>query len=81
MRMFVAGQEALLASEFAELALGIDVELFAGVIGETAQARRVRLSVAREVLAELAAQAPEDAKFARVLMGRSARRTSTRRAA
>jgi hypothetical protein len=81
MRTFVAGQEAAEASESAELVLGIDVELFTGVPGETALDRRVRLSVAREVLTELSEDAPEDARFIRSLMRRSSGRLSERRAA
>jgi hypothetical protein len=64
------------------LVLGIDVELFAGVVGESPDSRRVRLAVAREIFAELSEQAPEDARFARALMSRSTRRhLSERRAA
>ncbi|MEV6167573.1 hypothetical protein AB0L99_05005 [Streptomyces sp. NPDC051954] len=54
MRTFVAGQEAHGDSEFAELALGIDVELFRGPLGrETAKERRARKDVAREILRDL----------------------------
>ncbi|GGO86699.1 hypothetical protein [Wenjunlia tyrosinilytica] len=71
----VAGQEAITASEFVELAfgldeapLGVDRELFAGVLGESEQERAARLDVAREVLAELRASHPRDAAFAEALM-------------
>lgn len=53
MRAFVAGHEAVSARDFAELSLGLDVELFAGSPGESRPERRVRLAVAREALAEL----------------------------
>jgi len=71
MKLIVAGQEAATASEFAELALGIDVELFAGSLGESAISRRARLAVAREVLRDLG---PEQAKYAKALMRTAARR-------
>ena len=71
MKLIVAGQEATTASEFAELALGIDVELFAGTFGESALSRRARLAVANEVLRDLA---PESAKYAKALMRTAARR-------
>lgn len=54
MRTYVAGQEAHSDSEFAELALGIDVDLFRGPLKpETAKERRARKDVAREVLRDL----------------------------
>lgn len=54
MRTFVAGQEAYGDSEFAELALGIDIELFRGPLeSETAKERRARKDVAREILRDL----------------------------
>ncbi|MGW0424453.1 hypothetical protein [Streptomyces sp. NPDC003015] len=58
MRTFVAGQEARGDLEFAELALGIDVDLFRGPLEfETAKERRAREDAARDVLADLRAQA------------------------
>ncbi|MFC8450605.1 hypothetical protein [Kitasatospora sp. NPDC057223] len=80
MKLIVAGQEAATASEFAELALGIDVELFAGIVGEDDLDRRTRLAVATEVLRDLA---PEAARYARALMRNAAerRRVLTWRAA
>jgi hypothetical protein len=54
MRTFVAGQEAYGDVEFAELALGIDVDLFRGPLKpETADERRAREDAARDVLADL----------------------------
>ena len=80
MKLIVAGQEAATASEFAELALGIDVELFAGTVGEDDLDRRTRLAVATEVLRDLA---PEAARYAKALMRNAAerRRVLTWRAA
>ncbi|RAJ42822.1 hypothetical protein K353_02499 [Kitasatospora sp. SolWspMP-SS2h] len=73
MRLIVAGQEAVTASEFAELAFGIDVELFTGADDETAADTVVRLDVARDVLRDLA---PEPARYASALM-RTAERNRT----
>ncbi|MEU6325859.1 hypothetical protein ABZ851_00955 [Streptomyces sp. NPDC047049] len=55
MRTFVAGQEATDEAEFVELALGIDIDLFRGPLEkeETAEERRARRDVAREVLRDL----------------------------
>jgi hypothetical protein len=54
MRTYVAGQEAHGDLEFAELALGIDVELFRGPLKpETVKERRARKDVAREILRDL----------------------------
>ncbi len=54
MRTFVAGQEAFGDSEFAELALGIDVDLFRGPLEfETDDERTAREDAARDVLADL----------------------------
>ncbi len=80
MKLIVAGQEAATAFEFAELALGIDVELFAGIVGEGDLDRRTRLAVATEVLRDLA---PEAARYAKALMRNAAerRRVLTWRAA
>ncbi|MEV7020915.1 hypothetical protein [Kitasatospora sp. NPDC093558] len=64
MKSIVAGQHALGAEEFAELALGVDEELFAGVPGESVVERRARLDVAYEVLADLRREDPELAAFA-----------------
>ncbi|WP_329600306.1 hypothetical protein OIE43_19755 [Streptomyces pseudovenezuelae] len=54
MRTFVAGQEAYGELEFAELALGIDVDLFRGPLEfETDGERAAREDAARDVLADL----------------------------
>ncbi|GLW68449.1 hypothetical protein Kpho02_07480 [Kitasatospora phosalacinea] len=64
----MAGQVAADSQEFAELALGVDEELFAGVPGESAVEREARLDVASAVLAELEREEPELAAYARRLM-------------
>lgn len=54
MRTFVAGQEAFDDLEFAELALGIDVDLFRGpLVFEADDERAAREDAARDVLADL----------------------------
>ncbi|MCX4557849.1 hypothetical protein OHA02_16765 [Streptomyces phaeochromogenes] len=54
MRTFVAGQEAHGDTEFAELALGIDIELFRGPLKtETREEWRARTDVAHEILRDL----------------------------
>ncbi|MET9177911.1 hypothetical protein ABZX88_06740 [Kitasatospora aureofaciens] len=63
MKSIVAGQHALGTEEFAELALGVDEELFAGVPGESAVERQARLDVAYAVLADLRREDPELAAF------------------
>ncbi|MDT0476470.1 hypothetical protein RM863_30515 [Streptomyces sp. DSM 41014] len=58
MRTFVAGQEAHGDFEFAELALGIDVDLFRGPLeSETDGERAAREDAARDILADLRAEA------------------------
>ncbi|MGW1723210.1 hypothetical protein ACWCQK_09840 [Streptomyces sp. NPDC002306] len=58
MRTYVSGQEAHGDLEFAELALGIDVDLFRGPLEfETDDERAAREDVARDVLADLRAEA------------------------
>ncbi|MFJ2866365.1 hypothetical protein [Kitasatospora sp. NPDC087314] len=64
MKSIVAGQHALGTEEFAELALGVDEELFAGVASESAVERQARLDVAYAVLADLRREDPELAAFA-----------------
>ncbi|MFG2128339.1 hypothetical protein ACGFNV_11125 [Streptomyces sp. NPDC048751] len=72
MKCIVAGHEAVTAAEFAELAFGIDLELFAGpAMGESEEDRAARLDVAREVLAELRETDPEAAAYAESLLRRS----------
>ncbi|MFD5272264.1 hypothetical protein [Streptomyces sp. NPDC058335] len=69
MKCIVAGHEAVTAAEFTELALGIDLELFAGpAAAESAEDRAARLDVAREVLAELRATDPQTAAYAAALL-------------
>jgi hypothetical protein len=81
MRSTATGSDVTTTCEPAELVLGIDVELFAGVAGESPNDRRVRLPVARAILAELSEQDPKDARFVRSLMSRSTRRHLTERRA
>ncbi|MEU6385557.1 hypothetical protein ABZ847_18580 [Streptomyces bauhiniae] len=58
MRSFVAGQEAHGDIEFAELALGIDVDLFRGPLEfETDGERAAREDAARDILAHLREEA------------------------
>ncbi|MFF0397427.1 hypothetical protein ACFYSJ_16960 [Streptomyces sp. NPDC005248] len=68
MKTIVAGHEAVTATEFAELALGIDLELFTGSATESAMERAARLDVAHEVLAELRENDPETAAYAESLL-------------
>lgn len=89
MKTIVAGREPVTATEFVELALGIDLELFTGSPTESVMDRAARLDVAREVLADLRESDPETAAHAESLMrvlplkqprpsGRHARRTARR---
>ncbi|MFE0459581.1 hypothetical protein ACFW1A_10005 [Kitasatospora sp. NPDC058965] len=68
MKSIVAGQRAVSALEFTELALGVDVELFAGVPGESEIGRAARLDAARDILADLDQEDPQAAEFARALL-------------
>ncbi|MET9397623.1 hypothetical protein [Kitasatospora sp. NPDC002965] len=72
MKSIVAGQRAVSAREFAELALGVDNApfdaLFGGVAGESALEYAARTDVAREVLAELCEDDPESAQVAAELL-------------
>ncbi|MGW1354348.1 hypothetical protein ACWCQE_34500 [Streptomyces sp. NPDC002409] len=82
MKTIVAGREPVTATEFTELALGIDLELFTGPATETVMERAARLDVAREVLAELYESAPEVAAYAESLLRTlplKSRRTDGRR--
>lgn len=72
MRTIVAGHMAFSGSEFAELAMGIDPELFAGPTDETPMERAARLDAARDVLTDLWREDPELAAYAESLMGESA---------
>ncbi|MER8186503.1 hypothetical protein [Kitasatospora sp. NPDC094015] len=69
MKSIVAGQYAAGPEEFAELALGVDEVLFAGVAGESVIERAARLDVAVAVLADLRREDPELAAYAERLMG------------
>ncbi|MFJ9772687.1 hypothetical protein ACIRVF_15815 [Kitasatospora sp. NPDC101157] len=71
MKSIVAGQYAVGSEEFAELALGVDEELFAGVAGESALQRQARLDVAYEVLADLRREDPALAAYAEKLLKRA----------
>ncbi|MFJ2205413.1 hypothetical protein [Streptomyces microflavus] len=90
MKPIVAGRWPVTATEFVELALGIDLELFTGSPTESAMDRAARLDVAREVLADLWESDPETAAYAESLLralplkqphptGRRPRRTTGRR--
>ncbi|WP_377271667.1 hypothetical protein [Peterkaempfera sp. SMS 1(5)a] len=69
MKDIVSGKYAATADEFAELALGIDLELFAGPAGgESATERAARLDVADAVLADLRREDPELAAYAAALL-------------
>lgn len=68
MRSIVAGQYAADSQEFAELALGVDEELFAGVAGEDEVSRAARLDAARDVLADLYREDRELAAYAQRLL-------------
>lgn len=64
MRTIVAGQAAISDAEFAELAMGVDPDLFTGPETESAAARAVRLDAAADVLADLWREEPELAAYA-----------------
>ncbi|MEV8093709.1 hypothetical protein [Kitasatospora sp. NPDC085879] len=68
MKSIVAGQRAVNFEEFAELALGVDEELFAGVPGETVLDRAARMDVAMAVLTDLRREDRELAAYAERLM-------------
>ncbi|MFJ5123682.1 hypothetical protein ACIP80_00990 [Streptomyces sp. NPDC088555] len=68
MKYIVAGREPVTTTEFVELALGIDVQLFTGPAVESAMERAARLDVAQEVLAELRESDPETAAYAESLL-------------
>lgn len=59
-------------AEFAELAMGVDAELFAGSPGESVSERGARLDAARDVLADLWREEPELAAYAAGLLDESA---------
>ncbi|MFG2820249.1 hypothetical protein ACGFX4_12560 [Kitasatospora sp. NPDC048365] len=68
MKSIVAGQYAVGSEEFAELALGVDSELFAGVVGESPVEWQARMDAARDVLADLRREAPDLADYAQKLL-------------
>ncbi|MGW2397043.1 hypothetical protein ACWCYY_10865 [Kitasatospora sp. NPDC001664] len=68
MRNIIAGQRALGDQEFAELALGVDEELFTGVPGESEMERKLRLDVALAVLEDLRREDFELAAYAERLL-------------
>ncbi|MER8161739.1 hypothetical protein [Streptomyces sp. NPDC094472] len=68
MKCIVAGHVAVTTTEFTELSLGIDLELFTGPASESKSNRAARLDVAREVLAELRESDPEAAAYAAALL-------------
>ncbi|WP_405629299.1 hypothetical protein [Streptomyces sp. NBC_01174] len=68
MKTIVAGREPVTATEFIELALGIDLELFTGTATESQMERAARLDVAHEVLADLWESEPETAAYAASLL-------------
>ncbi|MFI8868519.1 hypothetical protein ACIGNW_16570 [Streptomyces sp. NPDC053707] len=89
MKNIVAGREPVTATEFIELALGIDLELFTGSATESPLERAARLDVAHEVLADLRESDPETAAYAASLLrtlplktrGSNGRRRTVRRPA
>ncbi|TDU05406.1 hypothetical protein EDD99_3917 [Streptomyces sp. 846.5] len=73
MRNIVAGHEAADEFEFAELALGIDTELFTGPAGgESAPERAARLAAAHDILNDLAHTDPDLADHAARLLAEAA---------
>ncbi|MFB7669545.1 hypothetical protein ACFC1R_37525 [Kitasatospora sp. NPDC056138] len=69
MESIVAGQRAANVDEFAELALGVDVELFTGPTGpESLADRAARLDAAHDILAVLRRETPELATYAARLL-------------
>ncbi|MFF4039241.1 hypothetical protein [Streptomyces sp. NPDC001816] len=65
MRTFVAGQEAYGDMEFAELALGIDIDLLRGPLTpETVDERAAREDAARDILADLRERAEDGDEIA-----------------
>ncbi|CAN3981237.1 hypothetical protein [Kitasatospora purpeofusca] len=85
MRDIIAGQTAADEDEFAELALGVDEQLFAGVPGEDEIERAARLDAAQSMLSDLRREDPVLAAYAERLL-RSApvplrRRVAVRRTA
>ncbi|WP_051755351.1 hypothetical protein [Kitasatospora purpeofusca] len=69
MRLIIAGQTAADEDECAELALGVDEQLFAGVAGEGEIEREARMDAAHAMLADLRREDPELAASAAVGAG------------
>ncbi|MFJ4091224.1 hypothetical protein ACIPYS_06530 [Kitasatospora sp. NPDC089913] len=77
MRTIVAGRHAASKEEFAELALGVDTELFTGPAGpEPLADRAARLAAAEDILDVLRREDPELAAHAENLMRRTTRATA-----
>ncbi|WP_037573522.1 hypothetical protein [Phaeacidiphilus oryzae] len=76
MKNIVAGQHAVTDTEFSELALGIDLgidlELFTGVPGESEQERAARMDAAHDILTDLRTTEPKLAEFAEQLLSLAA---------
>ncbi|WP_327067800.1 hypothetical protein [Kitasatospora sp. NBC_01302] len=72
MKSIVAAQQPVTALELIELMLGVDADplgaLFGGVAGESEEEWAARTDAARDILADLAMEAPELAAFAVELM-------------
>ncbi|WP_405360487.1 hypothetical protein OG535_19015 [Kitasatospora sp. NBC_00085] len=68
MKLIIAGQTAADEDEFAELALGVDEQLFAGVAGEDEIERAARLDAAHSMLTDLRREDPELAAYAERLL-------------
>lgn len=65
MRTYVAGQEAFGETEFAELALGIDIDLFRGPLEPESEAERAaREDAARDIAADLRAMGEDGDEIA-----------------
>jgi hypothetical protein len=72
MRTIVSGQHAANDDEFAELALGIDNELFTGPAGpESAPERAARLAAAHDILTDLRREDSELADYAETLLAKA----------
>jgi len=65
----VNGKHAITTAEFAELALGVDWELFDGVEGESPEECAARVEAARDMLSDLWATDRELAAHAERLLG------------
>lgn len=68
MKDIIAGQTAASEDEFAELALGVDEELFTGVPGESQEEWDARVDAATGILADLRREDPVLAAYAEKLL-------------